>query len=73
MDVCETVNAEVGVIVLKKGILMALKSGPEHSSNGPRMMAAMENSDPVGKASYVLVSKQDGNTAGKRIKDGLKK
>jgi hypothetical protein len=36
-------------------------------------MAAMENSDPVGKASYVLVSKHDGNTAGKRIKDGLKK
>ncbi|KAM3349893.1 hypothetical protein ACQJBY_022631 [Aegilops geniculata] len=54
--------AEVGVIVLKKERLMALKSGPEHSSNGPRMVAAMEDPDPVG------------NTIGKRIKkDGLKK
>ena len=51
-------KAEVGVIVLKKGILMALKSGPEYSLNGPRMMAAMG----------------DTKTAAKRIeKDGLKK
>jgi len=54
-------HAEVGVIVLKKERLMALKSGPEHSSNGPRMVAAMEDPDPVG------------NTVGKRIKDGFKK
>ncbi|CAM0881676.1 unnamed protein product [Alopecurus aequalis] len=54
--------AEVGAIVLKKGRLMALKSGPDHSLNGPRMMAALEDQDLVG------------NAAGKRIKkDGLKK
>lgn len=41
---------------------MALKSGPERSSNGPGMVAAMEDPNPVG------------NTDGKRIKkDGLKK
>uniref|UniRef100_A0ACD5W1H2 Uncharacterized protein n=1 Tax=Avena sativa TaxID=4498 RepID=A0ACD5W1H2_AVESA len=65
--------AEVGLIVLKKGRLMALKSGPEHSLNGPRMMAAMEDPDPVGKPSHGLASEHDGSTAGKRIKDGLKK
>ncbi|KAE8784511.1 hypothetical protein D1007_41863 [Hordeum vulgare] len=53
---------EVGVILLKKERLMALKSGLEHSSNGPGMVVAMENLDPAG------------NTVGKRIKkDGLKK
>uniref|UniRef100_A0ACD5VMI6 Uncharacterized protein n=1 Tax=Avena sativa TaxID=4498 RepID=A0ACD5VMI6_AVESA len=56
--------AEVGVIVLKKGRLMALKS---------ELMAAMEDPDPVGKPSHGLASEHDGSTAGKRIKDGLKK
>lgn len=56
------IHAEVGLIVLKKERLMALKSGPERSSNGPGMVAAMEDPNPVG------------NTDGKRIKkDGLKK
>lgn len=66
--------AEVGMIVLKKERLMALKSVPEHSLNGPRMVAALEDPDPVGKPSHGLASEQDGSTARTRIKkDGLKK
>ncbi|KQK08686.1 uncharacterized protein LOC106866158 [Brachypodium distachyon] len=72
-----TGNAEVGVVVLKKGRLMALKSGPANDWDGSGMMAAgTEDPDLDDKAaSHGLTPEQlDGDTFGKRIKkDGLKK